>query len=78
MGRSGSGKSTLANNIICQNGTFTGPGHTINAVENVSIHDQNYTINIIDTAGLQDTRERGTESNSEIMKDIKEQAKMST
>ena len=75
LGRSGSGKSTLASNIICQKDVFVIQGQTTNAVENVIIHDHKYTINIIDTAGLQGTRERGTKSNSEIMKDIKEQAK---
>ena len=54
---------------------FANSGNTTSAVENVSIGDQNYTLNITDTAELQGTRERDTKSNSEIMKDIKKQAK---
>ena len=82
LGKSGCGKSTLANKIICQDGAFKvsslSPdvaGKIINVIENVNIDGLLYTINMIDTAGLQGLRGRDGKNDKELMKQIKKQLK---
>lgn len=84
IGKTGSGKSTLANKILCLDDDDrrcfeVKPSYQAvtteiqNMISKIRMGSTTYEINMIDTIGFTDTREKGAKSDDAIMKEIKKE-----